>query len=205
MYIPKPFQIKDHHESIAFMQRYSFATLINTIDGVPVATHLPFIVNEENDRLILSSHLAVANPQSQQLLNNTSLVIFTEPHAYIAPRLYEKELNVPTWNYIAVHAYGKADIVIDEAAQLQALKQMIAFYDADYLTQWETLPMDYKLKMAKGIIVFNILVDDLHGKKKISQNRSNKDFNSVANALSQSKDLNEQTIANYMNLENREH
>ena len=203
MYIPKPFQITNHHESIAFMQRYSFATLINTVDGLPVATHLPFMVKPENEQLILSSHLAVANPQSQHLLNNTSLVIFTEPHAYVAPKLYEKTLNVPTWNYIAVHAYGKASIVTDEAAQLKSLEQMIASYDVDYVKQWETLPMDYKFKMAKGIVVFDILVADLQGKKKLSQNRSTADFKSVTNALTHSTDLNEQAIGNYMNMEDR--
>ncbi|CAM3807825.1 FMN-binding negative transcriptional regulator [Mucilaginibacter galii] len=204
MYIPKPFLITDHQESVAFMQRYSFATLINTADAVPVATHLPFIVKLENDQLILSSHLAVANPQSQHLINNTSLVVFTEPHAYVAPKLYEKTLNVPTWNYIAVHAYGKASIVTDEAAQLLSLEEMIASYDADYVKQWKTLPIDYKLKMAKGIVVFDILVTDLQGKKKLSQNRSTADFESVAKALTHSADLNEQTIGEYMNLEPRD-
>jgi len=203
MYLPKPFQITDDNESIAFMQRYSFATLVNTINGVPVATHLPFVVKQEANQLILSSHLALANPQSQQLLGNTSMVIFAEPHAYIAPKLYEKDLNVPTWNYIAVHAYGKAYIVTDVAAQLQALEQMINSYDADYLKQWETLPMDYKLKMAKGIIVFNITVTDLQGKKKLSQNRSDADFRSVADAMVHSNDVNAKTLGNYMNSEKK--
>jgi len=201
MYIPKPFQITDVSESIAFMQRYSFATLINTINAAPAATHLPFIVKEENDQIILSSHIALANPQSQHLLGSSSLVIFTEPHAYIAPKLYEKDLNVPTWNYIAVHAYGDASIIKDEPAQLQALEQMITFYDADYVKQWKVLPIDYKLKMSKGIVVFDIVVTDLQGKKKLSQNRSATDFESVADALSKSRDVNEQTIGSYMNTE----
>jgi transcriptional regulator len=204
MYIPKPFQITDHLESVAFMQRYSFATLINIVNGVPVATHLPFVVKQDHGQLILSSHMAVANPQSQHLPEDTSLVIFTEPHAYVAPKLYEKTLNVPTWNYIAVHAYGKANIVTDKAAHLQSLEQMIASYDTDYLKQWETLPMDYKHKMVKGIVVFDILITDLQGKKKLSQNRSNSDFRSVADALAHSNDVNKQTIGNYMNVEKRE-
>jgi len=81
---------------------------------------------------------------------------------------------------------------------------MIASYDADYVKQWETLPMDYKLKMAKGIVVFDISVTDLQGKKKISQNRSGADFNNVTNALTQSDDVNAQTIGNYMKMEKRE-
>jgi len=201
MYIPKQFEITNHDEAITFMQQYSFATLINIVDDVPIATHLPFITRQVGEQTILSSHLAKANPQANHLTTGKSLVIFTEPHAYIAPKHYEKDLNVPTWNYIAVHAYGNANIVKEEDKQIQALEQMIAFYDADYVKQWTTLPMDYKLKMAKGILVFDIVVTDLQGKKKLSQNRSEVDRKSVIEALSNSTDAHEQSIGSFMNSE----
>lgn len=198
MYIPKQFQIEDSSEAISFMQRYSFATLINVSGNLPIATHLPFVVEQQGDKVILSSHLAKANHQSEDLTNGTSLVIFTEPHAYIALRLYEKELNVPTWNYIAVHAYGEAHIVDDESEQLRELEQMVAFYDNGYLKQWSGLPLDYKLKLCKGIVMFKITVTDLQGKKKLSQNRTDADRESIINAFSHSSNINEQTIAAYM-------
>jgi transcriptional regulator len=180
------------------MERYSFATLVNVSGGAPVATHLPFLVEQRGDEIILSSHLAKANHQSEDLLNGKSLVIFTEPHAYIAPKLYAKELNVPTWNYIAIHAYGEAHIVENEAEQMQELGRMISFYDTEYLKQWSGLPLEYKLKLCKGIVMFKIKVSDLQGKKKLSQNRNDIDRESIINAFKHSTDLNEQTIAEYM-------
>jgi transcriptional regulator len=198
MYIPRQFDIEDTSEAVIFMQRYSFATLINVHGSLPIATHLPFVVEQQGDEVVLSSHLARANHQSESLASGTSLVIFTEPHAYIAPKLYEKELNVPTWNYIAVHAYGKAHIIDDETEQLLELERMVEFYDNEYLEQWSRLPLDYKLKLCKGIVMFKITVTDLQGKKKLSQNRTDTDRQSIINAFSHSGDLNEQTIAAYM-------
>lgn len=201
MYTPKHFELNDVSEAVAFMKRYSFATLVNVNSGIPEATHLPFLIKQQEERMILSSHLAKANPQAGYLTNATSLVIFTEPHDYISPAHYEKELNVPTWNYIAIHAYGEVEVITDEASQLQALEEMIASYDSAYLQQWAGLPMDYKLKMCKGIVVFDINVTDLQGKKKLSQNRTEVDRDSIMKAFSQSNDWNEQVIGEYMRAE----
>jgi transcriptional regulator len=93
------------------MQQFSFATIVTVKDGVPSATHLPFVVSQRDDQIILTSHFAKVNPQAAEILNCKPLVIFTEPHAYISPRHYESEQSVPTWNYIAVHAYGTATLI----------------------------------------------------------------------------------------------
>lgn len=198
MYIPKHFQSANQQEAIAFMQKYSFATLITSNNNYPEATHLPFLVKQKGDQLILSSHFAKANPQANDIETGTALVIFTEPHAYISPKNYEREQNVPTWNYIAVHAYGKAQIVNDEQQQLAVLEDMISFYDAAYLKQWESLPMDYKLKMIKGIVAFDITVTDLQTKNKLSQNRSAVERQNIINDLSMSPHGTEKEIAAYM-------
>jgi transcriptional regulator len=97
-----------------------------------------------------------------------------------------------------VHAYGEANIVDDETEQLQELEQMVKFYDNEYLKQWSRLPLDYKLKLCKGVVMFKIIVTDLQGKKKLSQNRTDTDRQSIINAFSHSGDLNEHTIAAYM-------
>ncbi|MBV8388803.1 MAG: FMN-binding negative transcriptional regulator, partial [Mucilaginibacter sp.] len=172
MYIPHFNSFTDGQEIVAFMQRYSFATIVTQIDGLPVATHLPFLVKVENDKLVLQAHFAKANPQWKEIEGNTSLVIFTEPHAYISPNNYEKTENVPTWNYIAVHAYGKACILEDIEQKTTLLKHTITTYESTYLQQWEGLPEQYRLKMMNGIVAFEIEVTDLQAKKKLSQNRS---------------------------------
>jgi transcriptional regulator len=198
MYIPSFNKFEDRQEAISFMQRYSFATIITVIDGIPAATHLPFLVKQKDDEILLLSHFAKANPQSKQIIGNTHLVIFAEPHAYISPKHYEAEKSVPTWNYIAIHAYGKAALIdtVEEKAEL--LEQTIQFYDADYLKQWAGLSQDYKLKMMNGIVGFEIVVDDLQAKKKLSQNKTEKERENIIADLSNAPDSNAKEIAEYM-------
>lgn len=198
MYTPKHFQLTDNREAISFMEKYSFATIVTNIEGVPQATHLPFIVEQRDDQLVLISHFAKANPQSAAVFKETSLVIFTEPHAYISPSNYEKETNVPTWNYLAVHAYGKATLIDDKTEVAKLLEKMIGFYEANYLKQWAQLPDDYKIKMMNGITAFEIVVDDLQGKKKLSQNRSEVERSNIVKSFTGSADQNEVEIAAYM-------
>lgn len=198
MYIPSFNSFTDRQEAINFMERYSFATIVTDVNGIPEATHLPFLVKQENDKLFLLSHFAKANPQSAQVFDKMSLVIFTEPHAYISPKHYEKEENVPTWNYIAVHAYGKARIIEDEDKKAELLKHTIEYYDTGYLQQWEKLSDHFKSKMMKGIVAFEIEVTDLQAKKKLSQNRTEKEKENIIHSLEQSIDTNEREIAEYM-------
>jgi transcriptional regulator len=198
MYIPPFNLLTDRQEAISFMRKYSFATIITAVNGVPEATHLPFLVKQENDKVYLLSHFAKANPQSAQIIDKTSLVIFTEPHAYISPANYEKEESVPTWNYIAVHAYGRAVIIEEESKKAELLKHTINFYDAGYMQQWDALSDHYKSKMMKGIVAFEIEVTDLQGKQKLSQNRTEQERENIINSLSQSTDTNAKEIADYM-------
>ncbi|QQL51150.1 FMN-binding negative transcriptional regulator [Mucilaginibacter ginkgonis] len=140
----------------------------------------------------------MANPQSRLLINQKVLAIFNEPHAYISPSHYEKELVVPTWNYIAVHAYGQVSIIDEVDSKLTMLKEMITFYnDIDYLKKWITMPLDYKIKMAKGIVAFEIIVDDLQAKMKLSQNKAETEKDRIIETLS-SKDSAQQQVAEYM-------
>jgi transcriptional regulator len=198
MYTQKYNQITDTQEVVSFMQKYSFATIVTVVNGVPTATHLPFIIEQRNDKVVLIAHFAKANHQSADVFCCTPLVIFTEPHAYISPAHYEKELNVPTWNYLAVHAYGKATLIDNKAQVAGVLEKMIGFYEAGYMQQWNNLPDDYKIKMMNGIVAFEILVDDLQGKSKLSQNRTEQERKNIINSFAKSADKNEQEIAGYM-------
>jgi transcriptional regulator len=198
MYIPSFNKFEDPRQVVGFMQRYSFATIVTVKDGTPIATHLPFIIKRQDDKIILSSHFAKANPQSSGINNSSALVIFTEPHAYISPKNYEKEANVPTWNYLAVHAYGTCTLLDGEEKKGALLKEMIACYEQDYQQQWDSLPADYKSRMMNGIVAFEMIVDDLQAKKKLSQNRTNKERENIIQELSRAKNTNEKDIADYM-------
>jgi len=203
MYIPKLNAITDRHEALAFMKRFSFGTIVTSKSDLPVATHLPFLVELRDDVIVLVSHFARANKQWKDIEQGNVLVIFSEPHAYISPTNYEKELNVPTWNYIAVHAYGSGNIITETDRVRGVLERTIDNYEATYRKQWNKLPEDYKLKMSKGIVAFEIVVSDLQAKKKLSQNKTEAEKTKIINSLSDSHNTADQLIAEYMINESR--
>ncbi|WP_152270666.1 FMN-binding negative transcriptional regulator [Agriterribacter humi] len=205
MYIPKINAMTDREEVVAFMKQFSFATIITAKENFPVATHLPFLVSVKEDKIILTSHFAKANEHWAAVVENKVLVIFTEPHAYISPKNYDKELNVPTWNYISIHAYGQGKLITRTDKVIEILEATIDNYELAYMQQWNSLPEDFKLKMIKGIVAFEIEVTELQAKKKLSQNKTDAEQRRIIDSLSDSNKDNEQHIADYMrrNLEIR--
>ncbi len=198
MYIPASNQMNDRASVIAFMKRFSFATLLTARDEIPVATHLPFVIKVQEERIILASHMAQQNPQHRDITTGQCLVIFQEPHAYISPANYEKELNVPTWNYIAVHAYGTANIITDPAKVKTSLEEMIDSYEPEYRQQWEGLPEKYQSGLIGGLVAFEIEVNDLQAKEKLSQNKTVQEQRNIIQTLSASDDSNARITAEYM-------
>ncbi len=189
MYVPAHFSFAERADIVAFMRRFNFAALVSQVEGAPFATHLPFIVEERGDEEIwLLAHFAKANPQWKNLEAQTTLVIFQEPHAYISPSLYSKELNVPTWNYVAVHAYGRAKLLNDEAAMFALLEKQMQTFEKEYFEQWTRLPQDYKNAMLKGIVAFEMKAEKLESKWKLSQNKPEKDRANVTAHLLESED-----------------
>lgn len=183
------------------MKQFSFATIITAKDNLPVATHLPFLIQVKDDNIVLTSHFAKANEHWAEIGNNRVLVIFSEPHAYISPANYDKELNVPTWNYISIHAYGTGKLLTETNQTFDILGATIDKYEKSYRKQWESLPEEYKMKMLKGIVAFEIVVSDLQAKKKLSQNRSETEKQKIIDSLSKSNNSNEKHIADFMRKE----
>lgn len=198
MYIPKHFSDLDQAGVIGFMAEYSFGTIVTANDNVPLATHLPFVVSQHESAITLTSHFAKANDQWVGIEKQRVLVIFSEPHAYISPKHYDAELSVPTWNYRAVHAYGMCQLVTEENEVFDVLEKMVDTFERDYRAQWNRMPLDYKIKMSKGIVAFRILVDDLLTINKLSQNKNGTERRRIIDYLGNSKDSNECTIARFM-------
>ncbi len=136
MYIPKAFREEDIEILRAFMQGNNFAILVTMQDGVPLATHLPLILDCENGPYgTLRGHMARANTQWRTFDEKKEvLVIFPGPHAYISPSWYvsEPETSVPTWNFVAVHAYGIPRIVSDEELLYTLLKDSVDTFEAGF-------------------------------------------------------------------------
>lgn len=198
MYIPKRFKGKDDHHAIEFMRRFNFGILISVEDAKPIGTHLPFLVAESEGELVLTSHMAAANNQLKSLADQEALIIFSEPHAYVSPSFYNTPENVPTWNYLSVHAYGKVQILNGYDEKIEVLEQSMAEFESEYLKQWNGLDQAYKTRLARGMVAFKIQVAELQYKEKLSQNRKEDERKRIIDAFSKSSDENERTISGFM-------
>ncbi|HLK59203.1 MAG TPA: FMN-binding negative transcriptional regulator [Chthonomonadaceae bacterium] len=201
MYIPAHFHEDDLVLLHEMMRAYNFGTLVTCQDRVPFATHLPFHLDAERGAYgTLRAHLARANPQWRSFPSEEEvLALFQGPHAYISPSWYEMHPSVPTWNYIAIHAYGVPRL-LDEAALRAALADLVHTHEAPLEPPWrfEDLPEEYVQKMLRGIVGFEIEITRLEGKFKLSQNRSEADRRSVAERLRQTGDAQLAALADLM-------
>jgi transcriptional regulator len=202
VYIPEFNRQEDRSATVAFMRANPFAILVSTADGIPFATHLPLLVDEAGDEIVVRGHMAKANPHWKSMqAGEESLVIFHGPHAYISPTLYEIRESVPTWNYAAVHVYGEPALFSDEAGLLDTLHQMIHTFESSYMAQWSELSDHYRSQMMKHIVGFEIRAKRLEAKFKLSQNRTKGEQARVIQCLNQSKDSNISGTAELMRQE----
>lgn len=187
MYIPPHFNVPGKETLLRLLPDASFATLVTTdADGLPFATHLPFSYDpDRGEQGTLIAHMARANPHGALLENRASLVIFQGPHSYISPRFYTTDVNVPTWNYVAVHTYGTARIVEDPDAVLSILNRLTAENEERRENPWSPAEFDPKrlAAMMRGIIAFEIPVERIEGKAKLGQNKTAEDQAAVRNAV----------------------
>jgi len=198
MYIPPYYREEDGQKLIEFMQAHNFANLVSCAGNVPIATHLPFVIEQRENKLFLVSHMAKANPQWQSFAQGELLIIFQGPHAYISPTHYEKQQNVPTWNYIAVHAYGRARIIEKEEEVLGLMERTIHNFEKEFYDQWKTLDPGYVSGMLKAIVAFEIEVTKLDGKYKLSQNKTKDEQQHIIDTFDKSDDSTIKEIAEEM-------
>lgn len=198
MYIPPYYREQDSDKLISFMQAHNFANLVSCANNVPTATHLPFVIEKREEKLFLVSHMAKANPQWQGFGNSELLVIFQGPHAYISPSHYEKQQNVPTWNYIAVHAYGKAKLIEDPKDVWNLMERTIHNFEEKFFEQWKSLSSEYVNGMLKAIVAFEIEVIRMDGKYKLSQNKTKTEQQNIISSFERSEDSAQKEIAEEM-------
>ena len=178
MYMPPAFKINDTSTITNLMRSYSFAQLITNVNGVPYASHIPLLYEHVGKHGRLLGHLAKANKQWVDFDGKTeALVIFNGPHAYISPSWYVSKNMVPTWNYVSVHAYGNPKIFSDTAVSNDVMDRLITFYENINNSNWSIDHLNDKFKEKKfnGIVTFEIPINRLEGKFKLSQNRTIKD------------------------------
>lgn len=188
MHTPSHFASNDEAAAFEMVRERGFGLLITVVDGAPQVTHAPMLIDEE--RRVLQGHIARANEQSVSLDGQRCLAVFTGPNAYVSPNWYRDRSQVPTWNYLAVHISGGAR-VISAPAEIDALLSALAEHHEarrhdladDRPWTMAKLPDEKLARLRRGIVAFEIAIETLTFKNKLSQNKSSEDIDAVADKL----------------------
>jgi transcriptional regulator len=201
VYLPPAFTEKRPEMLLQHIERHDFGLLVTHGAEGLVASHIPFLIERDGDRLHLHGHLARPNPQVGDLARGGEvLAIFHGPHAYISPNWYTTGPSVPTWNYADVHAYGTVRLVEDAEWLRRFLVRLSERHEARNPVAWrmQELPETYVETMLNGIIGLDIAVTRLEGKYKLSQNRPAADRPGVIAALEAQGDAESHAVARLM-------
>ncbi|ROM80425.1 transcriptional regulator [Pseudomonas brassicacearum] len=206
MYNPKAFAVEDLPQLHGMMNDCRLAVLITHGEHGLQASHLPLLLDTQQGlNGSLYGHMARANPQWRDLQAGAeALVIFAGADAYVSPSLYPGKAEhgkvLPTWNYVAVHAYGTAEVFSDPHRLRNLVGALTDRHESGRAQPWtiDDAPAEYIDSMLKAIVGFALPIQRLEGKRKLSQNRSPADAVGVRNGLAASPDPQDQTLARLM-------
>jgi len=174
MYIPQHFEVTDQKEALAFVKKNAFGQLTSVVDGRLFSSHIPFMMAEKGQSL--RCHIAKQNPQWRDIEEQEVLLTFQGNHDYISPSWFGAA-GVPTWNYQAVHIYGRASIITDVKRVKKLVDELTHIYESSLDEPW--MP-EYKESALNAIVGIEIKIDDIQCKYKLSQNRSDTDQKQIA-------------------------
>lgn len=197
MHIPKYYREEDHTKIVEFLKANSFPVIVSQDGEKLVATHLPVeIVDQTDGALIILGHMSRANPQWKSFGEQEVLLIFQGAHTYISPRWYN-HVNVPTWNYINVHVYGKVRMLEGEELH-KLLSRLIHKHEHGTGYSMDGLPADFVEKEMRGVAGFALEVTRLEAASKLSQNRDDESYSSIIRHLEERGDDASAEIASKM-------
>jgi transcriptional regulator len=174
MYAPKHFAMDDLKAQHAVIAACDFGIVVSTGADRLVATHIPMMLEPAEGKFgTLYGHMARANPHGTLLADGEVLVIFNGPHGYVSPTWYsDRTMNVPTWNYVAVHAYGTPE-ALPAGDSAGHLGRLVAKYEGARANGWSMseLKDDLREMLPQQVIPFRIEISRIEGKAKLSQNK----------------------------------
>jgi transcriptional regulator len=206
MYTPHYYKVDDLVRVADFIRQHDFGTLVISDKGVPVASHLLMHLEMDADGTwLISGHMARAN-QLWRAFDSLKevLMIFGGPNTYISPTWYS-QLNVPTWNYMAVHLYGLPRVIDDGEELRDILSKLVKRYEAKTDYRMESLPPDFVEKQLKGVVGFEIKVTHTEASFKLSQNRNDEDHANIILRLDERGDEQSVAIASEMKKNKKAH
>lgn len=198
MYIPELYKNENQEEIQNLIHQNGFGILVNQTNGKLWATHIPLLLEEKDGKQILIGHISKLNPQAESFQDNDEvLAIFLGAHSYISSSWYDHE-NVPTWNYLAIHVYGKLSVYNHEHT-IDSLKRLVDKYEAKSKNPIRIENLSSKtMREARGIIAFKIEITAIEAKKKLSQNRDDNNYKNIISELEKTNDNQAIAIANEM-------
>ncbi|MFT7526637.1 MAG: transcriptional regulator [Arenicella sp.] len=205
MYNPSPFKQQDDQQLKSFIAQYPLATLVSISSLGLEANHIPFYFIEEAGKPLLRGHIAKANPLWKEVADKSQvLMIFKGPQSYISPNWYPSKKEhgkvVPTWNYAAVHLSGEISFISDNAWKLDMLNTLTNKSERHQTDPWKVAdsPEGHIERQMAGIVGIEISLSSMHGKWKMSQNRSESDHQGVVDGLSESGQAGTSETADFM-------
>ncbi|MEN5214360.1 FMN-binding negative transcriptional regulator [Pseudomonas pudica] len=206
MYNSKPHQEHDLGRLHQHMLDTRLAILVSQGEQGLLATHLPVLVDIAEGKFgTIYAHLARANPQWHDLKQGgEALLVFPGADAYVSPGYYPSKADnpkvVPTWNYLAVHAYGPAEVIHEAEPLLAIVSRLTERHEQGRGEPWNVTdaPRDYLDGMLRAIVGIRLPIARLQGARKLSQNRSEQDIAGVREGLSASPDYLDNQLAAHM-------
>jgi len=199
MYVPKIFEANSIEDVRAFVETNGFSSLFSAKSGQVMATHTPLMIEVRDDEEFLIGHIARGNIQHHAFDGSTPmLAVFMNQHAYISSSWYD-HINVPTWNYIAVHIQGTADVIEGEELK-SSLHNLVTKYESKNGTGFniDQMPAEMLNREMKGIVGFRMRIDTIEASYKLSQNRNESDYKNIISKLKESGDSLSMQIAEDM-------
>jgi transcriptional regulator len=200
MYLPEHFKEANPERISALIGNHAFGMLVTAPMGAPFVSHLPLLYDRaagSHGKLI--GHMARANPQWQHFSSGSEvLAVFQGPHAYVSPAWYASP-GVPTWNYAAVHVHGTPRLIETESELESLVEQLTHVHESRMPSPWKpNLAGERRAKLLSMIVGFEIVITDIQGKFKLSQNRPPEDRQRVIEALRQSENQTDVAVADLM-------
>ena len=188
MYNYPHYKEQDREKIIGFMKDHPFITLIGADkNGRIEATQIPVLIEEKEGKLFIYGHMAKKSDHHRAFEENPNvLALFTGAHTYVSGTWYSgNPQQASTWNYISIHARGQIKF-LDETALVGLLKKLSLHFENNNLTSstiYDNLPVDYKEKMIKAILAFELEVTEMDNVHKLSQNRDEKSYDNIVQQL----------------------
>ncbi|MEO6848255.1 MAG: FMN-binding negative transcriptional regulator [Chthoniobacterales bacterium] len=202
MYNPAVFSVSDAKRIKAFIGENSFGIIFSQNGGVLHDTHTPFFLSD--DLKTVSGHIARANPQWQSWRTNPEVkIVFHGPHAYISPRFYVSEFNVPTWNYTAISISGVVQVIEEPEVSKAVIQTLVERHEGKDGWKLDTEDTRY-MKLLEAVVCFNVSITNIEAKFKLNQNKKKEDQESVISHLLASKSSASHDVAKLMQENNNE-